>query len=316
MLGIDLRTLQRWQKENSHKDKRCGPITQPANKLTDIERARILEIANSPEYCNQSPSQIVPRLADQEIYVASESSFYRVLKQEDQLKHRNQSQPRIHRKPDELIALKPNQVWSWDISYLPSIIQGKFFYLYLFLDIFSRKIVGFHVYEKEAAEYAAEVVSKAYLSEGAREGEITLHSDNGSPMKGATMLVMLQKLGVVPSFSRPSVSNDNPYSESMFRTLKYCPLYPSKPFSSIGEAQAWMLRFVDWYNNVHQHSGINFVTPNARHQGLDKVILEKRTHVYEFARQRNPHRWSKKIRNWEVVGQIYLNPKHSKSNVA
>lgn len=316
ILAIDVRTLQRWQKEAHYEDKRYGSHAAPANKLTDTERSQILAVANSAEYCNQPPSQIVPRLADQEIYIASESSFYRVLKQADQLKHRSASQPRTHKKPDELVALKSNQVWSWDISYLPSVIQGKFFYLYLFLDIFSRKIVGYHVYQEEAAEYAAEVISKACLAEGVQEGEITLHSDNGSPMKGSTMLAMLQKLGVVPSFSRPSVSNDNPYSESMFRTLKYCPLYPSKPFSSIEEAQIWMCKFVDWYNNVHQHSGINFVTPNARHQGLDKSILEKRTRVYELAQQRNPRRWSKKIRNWETVSEVYLNPKHSKKKAA
>jgi len=316
MLNIDIRTLQRWQKDNSHEDKRCGPKTTPANKLTDAERARILEIANSPEFCNQSPSQIVPSLADQDVYVASESSFYRVLKKDGQTKHRSASQPRTHKKPLELVALKPNQVWSWDISYLPSNILGKFFYLYMFVDIFSRKIVGFHVFEKESAEYAAEVVSKAYSAENLREGEVTLHSDNGSPMKGSTMLAMLQKLGVMPSFSRPSVSNDNPFSESLFRTVKYCPLYPTKPFSSLEEAQAWVITFVDWYNNVHQHSGINFVTPNARHQGLDKAILAKRALVYEAARQENPNRWSGKIRNCEIAGAVYLNPKHSKKMAA
>jgi putative transposase len=316
MLGIDIRTLQRWQKGNNHEDKRHGSHTQPANKLTDIERSRILQVANSPEYCNQSPSQIVPNLADQEIYIASESSFYRVLKQADQLKHRHLSQPKTHKKPDELVALKPNQVWSWDISYLPTKIAGVFFYLYLFLDIFSRKIVGASVFEKESAEYAAEVIAKAYLSEGIQKEKITLHSDNGSPMKGCTMLVMLQKLGVVPSFSRPSVSNDNPYSESMFRTLKYCPQYPSQPFFSIEEARAWVLKFVDWYNTVHQHSGINFVTPQSRHQGLDKAILEKRARVYETARQKNPNRWSKKIRNWAMVEQVFLNPKHSQKKAA
>jgi putative transposase len=196
------------------------------------------------------------------------------------------------------------------------VIQGRFFYLYLFLDIFSRKIVGFNVFEKEAAEYAAEVVSKAYLAEGVQEGEVTLHADNGSPMKGSTMLAMLQKWGVMPSFSRPSVSNDNPYSESLFKTLKYCPFYPSKPFASLEEAQVWVLKFVDWYNHIHQHSGINFVTPQSRHQGLDKVILEKRTCVYEAARQKNPNRWSKKIRNWAMVEQVFLNPKHSHKKAA
>lgn len=316
MLGIDVRTLQRWKKEKNYEDKRHGPNLPPANKLTDAERARILEVANSSQYCNQPPSQIVPKLADQEIYIASESSFYRVLTQENQLKHRGASRPRTHKKPDELIAVKPNQIWSWDISYLPSIIQGKFFYLYLFLDIFSRKIVGFHVYEQEAAEHAATVISKACLAEGVQKGNVTLHSDNGSPMKGSTMLVTLQKLGVIPSFSRPSVSNDNPYSESMFRTLKYCPLYPSKRFSCIEDAQEWVLKFVDWYNNVHQHSGINFVTPSTRHQGLDKEILGKRARVYELARQKNPNRWSAGTRNWAHVETVYLNPKHSNRKAA
>lgn len=316
MLEIDIRTLQRWQKENSYDDKRKGPNTSPANKLTDSERACILATANSPEYCNLSPCQIVPRLADQRIYIASESSFYRILKQDNQLRHRCASRPRTHKKPAELVALKPNQVWSWDISYLPSLVQGKFYYLYFFMDIFSRKIVGFDVYENESSEYAAKVVSKAYLSEGVCKDQITLHSDNGSPMKGSTMLATLQYLGVMPSFSRPSVSNDNPFSESLFKTTKYCPLYPSQPFASIEEARAWVLKFVHWYNNIHQHSGINFVTPHTRHEGLDKEILENRTVVYECARQKNPNRWSKKTRNWDMAGRVYLNPKHTQSKAA
>lgn len=315
-LGIEIRTLQRWQKETSLDDKRRGPKTSPANKLSEVERTRILEVANSSEYCNQSPSQIVPRLADQEIYIASESTFYRVLKQKNQLNHRQSSRPRTHHRPKELVAIKPNTVWSWDISYLPSNILGKFFYLYLILDIFSRKVVGYEVFEKEASEYAAETVIKAYEDEGVCAGEVTLHSDNGSPMKGSTMLITLQKLGVIPSFSRPSVSNDNPYSESMFRTVKYCPFYPSKPFNSLEESRDWIKKFVDWYNNVHHHSGIKFVTPSERHKGFDKEILEKRMQVYHQARQRTPLRWSRRIRNWEAVGQVYLSPKHSTNKAA
>ncbi len=222
-LDISVRILERWQQEKNLEDKRCGPITQPANKLTEIKWARVLEIANSAEYCNSPPSQIVPRLADQEIYVASESTFYRILKQENQLTHRSMVRAKIHAKPGELIALQSNQVWSWDITYLSTATAGKFFYLYLFVDIFSRKIVGFDIFEQELSEHAATVVSKAYAAEGVQPGEVSLHSDNGSPMKGCMMLVMLQKLGIIPSFSRPSVSNDNPFSESLFRTLKYCP---------------------------------------------------------------------------------------------
>jgi putative transposase len=316
MLGIKIRTLQRWQKSNCCEDKRHGPNTPPRTKLTAFEHARILTVANSAEYCNQPPGQIVPRLADNGDFIASESSFYRILKQEKQLNHRSASRPRKHTKPKSLVAEKPNQIWSWDISYLPSLIRGHFFYLYMFLDIYSRKIVGFNIFEKEDGQYAAKVVSMAYLSEGIKEGEVTLHSDNGSPMKGSTMLEMLKNLGVVPSFSRPSVSNDNPYSESLFRTLKYAPSYPTKPFASIEAAQEWMKKFVYWYNNIHQHSNIKFVTPNARHQGLDNEILKKRTLIYQLAQQRNPGRWSKNIRNWEPEGKVYLNPKHSKKETA
>lgn len=311
LLGITVRTLERWEREKFLEDRRCGPITQPANKLTRAERARVLEAANSAEYCNLPPSQIVPKLADQGIYIASESTFYRILKQENQLTHRGIARAKTHHKPAELIAAQPNQIWSWDISYLATTIAGKFFYLYLFLDIFSRKIVGFDIFEEESAEHAAIVVSKAYSAEGIQAGEVTLHSDNGSPMKGCTMLVMLQKLGIMPSFSRPSVSNDNPFSESLFKTLKYCPQYPSKPFASIEEAKAWMVEFVYWYNNLHQHSGINFVTAMARHQGLDKIILENRVRIYEIARQRQPNRWSGKVRKWEAVGPVCLNPKRT-----
>lgn len=311
LLSITVRTLERWEREKDLADRRCGPITQPANKLTEAERTQVLEAANSAEYCNLPPSQIVPKLADKGIYIASESSFYRILKQENQLTHRGISRAKKHHKPAELIATQPNQVWSWDITYLPTLIAGKFFYLYLFLDIFSRKIVGFDIFEEESAEHAASVVSKTYIEEGVQAGEVALHSDNGSPMKGCTMLAMLQKLGIMSSFSRPSVSNDNPFSESLFKTLKYCPQYPSKPFASIEDAKAWVINFVYWYNNLHQHSGINFVTPMARHQGLDKTILEDRVRVYEIARQRHPNRWSRKIRNWEAVGPVYLNPKHT-----
>ena len=176
--------------------------------------------------------------------------------------------------------------------------------------------MGFDVFEQESAEHAAEVVSRAYVAENLRSGEVSLHSDNGGPMKGSTMLLTLQKLGIMPSFSRPSVSDDNPFSESNFKTLKYCPFYPKKPFASLEEAYAWVVKFVLWYNHVHQHSGINFVTPNTRHQGLDSMVLAKRSDLYERARKRNPKRWSGKTRNWSVAAEVYLNPKHSKKVAA
>lgn len=316
ILEINIRTLQRWEKETSLKDKRCGPITAPGNKLTEGEREHLLKVVNSTAYRHQSPNQIVPNLADKEDYIGSESTIYRVLRAEKMLKHRSASRPRVHRKPDELSATRPNELWSWDITYLASNIRGKYFYLYLFLDIFSRKIVGFDVYDEQSAEHAASVVSKTYLAEGISQGEVTLHSDNGGPMKGSMMLAKLEMLGIAASFSRPSVSNDNPYSESMFKTLKYCPQYPNKPFTSTEDALAWVEPFVDWYNNVHQHSGIKFVTPAARHAEKDREILEKRKLVYKLAKEKNPNRWSKQTRNWDRIEEVSLNKKRMNSKAA
>ena len=316
LLEIDIRTLQRWKKEDGVKDKRHGPLTEPRNKLTDAERVNILAIVNSAEYRNQPPSQIVPNLADKGVYIAAESTIYRVLHANKMMKHRSAARPRTHKKPDELSAKRPNQLWSWDITYLTSDIRGKYFYLYLFLDIFSRKIVGFDVFDEQSAEHAADVVSAAYMTENVRAGEVTLHADNGGPMKGSMMLATLQNLGVTPSFSRPSVSNDNPYSESMFRTLKYCPQYPDAPFKSTELVLEWVSKFVDWYNNIHQHSGVNLVTPNARHNEKDKEILEKRTQIYELAKQKNPCRWSGKVRNWDRVEEVFLNTKRTNCKAA
>src|SRR5690606_23701323 len=156
--------------------------------------------------------------------------------------------------------------------------------------------------------HAATLISKACLRHHVGRDQLVLHSDNGSPMKGATMLAALQNLGVVPSFSRPSVSNDNPYSEAAFRTLKYVPTYPKQPFGNITEARQWVQRFVDWYNTEHRHSGIQFVTPQQRHQGQDKALLKARATVYETAKAARPERWrGRAVRNWTPIGAVWLN---------
>lgn len=310
LLEIDIRTIQRWKKSPALEDQRHGPINSPANKLTAAEREHVLATTNSPEYRDQPPSQIVPRLADQGKYICSEATMYRVLHENNMAQHRGASHVKKRTKPDALVATKPNEIWSWDITFLRSNVRGQFYYLYMFMDIYSRKIVGFDLFEEQTAELASQVVSKAYCNEGLRAGNVTLHSDNGGPMKGSTMLATLQMLGVMPSFSRPSVSDDNPFSEALFKTLKYCPQYPSQPFESLEAARAWVEKFVYWYNNIHNHSGIKFVTPAARHEGRDADILAKRTKVYELARQQNPNRWSGKIRNWKQQSEVYLNAKH------
>ena len=250
-----------------------------------------------------------PRLADNGAYLASESSFYRVLRAADQLHRRGRAKaPRTVPKPQGYKARAANQVWSWDITFLASTLRGAFYRLYLVEDIFSRKIVGWEVHEQESAEHASVLIRKACLAEGIHQDGLVLHADNGGPMKGATMLATLQRLGVVPSFSRPSVSDDNPYSESLFRTLKYTPAYPRKPFESLEAARRWVHRFVQWYNHEHRHSAIRYVTPSERHGGKDTVLLKRREAVYEAARKRTPQRWSGKTRNWEQVAEVWLNP--------
>jgi transposase InsO family protein len=308
LLGLDVRTLQRWRKQDIGHDLRQGPKTVPKNKLSDAERDWVLEVVNWPEYRDLSPKQIVPLLADQGVYMASERSVYRILHAADQLKHRERSKPRRRHKPREHVAHGPLEVWSWDITYLRSAVRGQFYYLYLVVDIWSRKIVGWCVEEQESMELAAEFIRNTCADLGIDPEGIVLHSDNGGPMKGATMLATLQALGIISSFSRPRVSDDNPYSEALFRTLKYRPEYPDKPFESLEEARAWVQSFVDWYNGMHLHSAIGFVTPNDRHEGRDVEILARRKEVYEQARQRHPERWSGATRNWDRVEIVKLNP--------
>jgi putative transposase len=304
---ITPRTLQRWRLLPVLEDRRRGPVSSPKNSLTDEEKAKIIAISGRPEFRDKSPHQIVPSLADRGEYVASESSFYRVLKAGEMLVHRGKDRPKTMHRPKELEATAPNQLYSWDITYLLSSLRGQYFYLYMFLDIFSRKIVGWRVHDRESADLSSLLLTEICESEGVDKEQLALHADNGGPMKGATMLVTMQKLGVMPSFSRPSVSDDNPFSESLFKTLKYCPLFPTKPFESIEEATKWVESFVAWYNGEHLHSGIKFVTPNSRHEGADIAILEKRSIVYKEAKLKNPSRWSKETRNWERITTVKLN---------
>lgn len=309
-LGLDVRTVQRWRAQPAGGlDARRGPRTQPRQKLSAEERAKVLDVANAPEFRSLSPKQIVPRLADQGEYIASESTFYRVLRAADQLAHRGATKPRTVTRPEEVVATGPNQVWSWDITYLPSAMRGKFYYLYLFVDVWSRRIMKAVVHAEESADLAATLLCEAWREHGIGPGELTVHSDNGGPMTGATMLATMQSLGIVPSFSRPSVSDDNPFSEALFKTLKYVPSYPRKPFASVEAAWAWVERFVAWYNGEHRHSAIGFVTPDERHSGVDVDVLLARRRVYEAARLRRPDRWSGLARKWDAPALVALNPR-------
>jgi len=311
VLGFSIRTVQRWLDAGNVKaDQRPeAERPPPSHALTDEERGQIIDICNQPDYASLPPSQIIPRMADKGIYIASESSFYRVLNAAGQLNHRGRHKARKCTKaPTTHIATESNQLWSWDISYLPSHVRGLYHYLYLVEDIYSRKIVGWEVHDSETGEYASELMQRTVLAEQCFLKPRVLHSDNGSPMKSHTLQSKLADLGITPSHSRPRVSNDNAYSESLFRTLKYCPQWPSQGFATLSEARDWVSRFVNWYNNDHRHSGIKFVTPSQRHRGEDKAILQQRNRVYEMAQLRTPRRWSRKTRDWHPVGEVTLNP--------
>jgi putative transposase len=309
MVGLSARSVERWRAQPDGEDARRGPRHRPGNALTPHEQARVMDVMTSPEYGGLSPKQIVPRLADQGVYLASESTMYRLQRR---LNLRSQARPptrshvtraaRVHR------ATGPNQVWSWDITYLPTIVRGRFLYLYLVLDVWSRRIVGWEVHERESAELAAGLIHRICDEACIDPKGLVLHSDNGKPMSGSTMLATLQWLGIVPSFSRPHVCDDNPYSESLFRTLKHTPAYPKQPFVNLEMARRWVAGFVDWYNGEHRHSAIRFVTPDQRHHGIETSVLTQRHALYEHARSKKPERWSQATRNWTPIGTVTLNP--------
>jgi transposase InsO family protein len=225
----------------------------------------------------------------------------------------------MHTKPPEranlpttFIADGPNQVWTWDITWLNTYTRGIYYKLYMVIDIYSRKIVGWEVWPEENGELASELVERAMLSEKVKiknnQKPLVLHSDNGSPMKSYTLKAKLEVLGIISSYSRPRVSNDNPFSEAQFKTMKYRPGYPKDGFASIEEAREWVSKFIHWYNNEHYHSGIKFTTPNSRHNGETESIMNNRKKVYETARALNPSRFNKGLRNWTPPEKVALNP--------
>ena len=195
-------------------------------------------------------------------------------------------------------------------------MRGSYLYLYLVMDVWSRRIVGWRIAERESADVAAVLMTQSCAEGGIDPRGLVLHSDNGTPMRGSTMISTLQWLGVVPSFSRPHVSDDNPYSEALFRTLKHTPAYPRLPFADLACANRWVARLVDWYNGKHRHSAIRYVTPDQRHLGHERAILKNRHELYERARRVNPERWSGSTRNWLPVGLVVLNPERAPHQAA
>lgn len=315
VLGLDPRTLQRWAAPAGLEQGDRRPTAErpiPASRLSEEEREAIVAVANRADYADLPPTRIVPMLADKGQYIASESSFYRVLREAGQVRHRGAVRaPTKSRPPTTHVATGANELWCWDMTFLPTHVKGQWFYLYLILDVFSRKIVGWEVHDSDDADHAARVVKRAALAEGVarHRDRLVLHGDNGATLKATTVLSMLNWLGIKPSYSRPRVSNDNAYAEAVFRTVKYRPEFPARGFADLDSARQWAARFVRWYNHDHRHSGIRYVTPAERHAGQDITVLAARHELYQQARARHPNRWQgRKTRNWQRDNSVTLNP--------
>lgn len=318
VVGISERTYQRWKAQGADtKDGRPDALRPiPANKLNLEEEKMILQVMNQKEHRSLSPNQVFYKLIDEHgAYIASVSSFYRVLRYYGQINHRGYAKAPVNKSITTHYATGPNQVWMWDITWLPGPAKGIYYYLYMIIDLFSRKIVGWEIWDHESSENASILMKKAVYSENVllRNEPLVLHSDNGSPMKGASLLTTLYNLGIVRSNSRPRVSNDNAYIESMFRTVKYMPSFPHDGFSGIEIARQWVDAFVDYYNKKHHHSSLKFLTPNQRHDGASEDVLNRRKEILETAKAKNPQRWTGPVQDCTLEQVVWLNPSKEKS---
>jgi transposase InsO family protein len=306
VLGVSARALERWRRHIDREDGRVGPRRIPANALSTAERRSVLSLLHSSAFRDLPPAQIVVRLADEGRYLASERTMYRLLADEQESSRRDNMRAPVARSPRRHIATAPNQVWCWDITLVPRTIKGAFFHVYVVIDLFSRRLMGFEVRENESADAAAQLVRRICAETKVDSTQLVLHSDNGGAMKGRTMLDTLRWLGITQSFSRPYVSDDNAYAEALFKTLKYRPGTPAR-FDEISEVRTWMSRFVAWYNHEHRHSGIRYVTPEQRYTGADVEILAARDALYRRERTKRPERWVGPTRDWSRIGEVRLN---------
>jgi putative transposase len=270
------------------------PRPKPERALTDGERQRVLDELHCDRFVDKSPGEVWATLLDEGVYLCSERTMYRILADNEEVKERrNQLRHPEYTKP-ELLAEGPNEVWSWDITKLRGPVKWTYFYLYVILDIFSRYVVGWLAAPRETAALAQKLIRETCRKQGIDSGQLTIHADRGSPMIAKTTAQLFVTLGISKSHSRPHVSDDNPYSESQFKTLKYRPGFPDR-FGSLQDSVAFCRSFFTWYNTEHHHSGIGMLTPEAVHYGLSKDVIESRKRVLEVAFEAHPERFVKGV---------------------
>lgn len=278
--------------------------------LGEAERHEVEEILHSPRFVNQAPATIVATLLDEGKYLCSVRTMYRILAGLNEVRERRAIARRpVYKKP-ELLANGPNQVWSWDITKLRTFEKWVYFYLYVLLDIFSRYVVGYLIVERESAILARELIEESCKKQGIVPGTLTIHSDRGAPMKAKTVSMLYSDLGIDKSFSRPSVSDDNPFSESQFKTVKYSPLFPDR-FGSLTEARTLGRQLLTWYNCEHKHSGIAYYTPEQVHHGLHVNLHKTRENTLLSAYEKNPQRFKSKPTPKLVPGGVWINKPES-----
>ncbi|MBV5319335.1 MAG: IS3 family transposase [Chlorobium phaeobacteroides] len=306
VVGISLRTLQRW-KRGCLNDRRKGSKKTVPRKVSQEIREEIVAVCNEPRFRDQTPYEIVPQLLTEGRYLASESTIYRILRERDLLHHRSELRVRHrHSKPPERRATGPDQVYTWDITYMGRTIRGLYYYAYVVTDIFDKSIVGWAVHAEESETHSRALFER--ILKGRRISLKALHADNGHPMKGVSLMALLIDLKVAVSHSRPRTSNDNPYIESLFKTMKYHVTYP-KAFETLEDARQWMGAFVNWYNTEHLHSSIGYITPEQMRTGRAAAIFEQRNATMCQAHTEYPERWrSRPVKQWSVLREVVLNP--------
>ncbi len=287
-LGLPRSNWYRWRQPQSEAIKKSYPT--PARALSIAERENVCAVLNGERFRDSSPRQVYATLLDEEVYHCSISTMYRILKEKGETQERrSQRQHPVNVKP-ELLATAPNQLWSWDITKLKGAAKLVYYYLYVVLDVFSRYVVGWMIAECESAELAEELIVESCRKQGIQRGQLTLHADRGGPMIAQTLAQKLTDLGVIKTHSRPYTPNDNPFSESQFKTMKYRPDYPAR-FDSLEVSLVWGRQFFPWYNNEHRHSSLGLMTPATVHYGLDSQLTVKRQAVLLSVYERHPERF-------------------------
>ena len=312
VLGIAKSTYYR----RSSKKAASSNMKKPSpRKLSREEEEKILSIVNSERFCDMAPGEIFYSLLDEGYYYCSERTIYRILQRNQQNVQRRQKEAGNYSRP-ELLATKPNQLWSWDITKLKGPKKWTYYYLYKIMDVYTRYVVGWMVAYRESAELAEDLIAESCFKQRIKRDQLTLHADRGSSMKSNLVGQLLADLGVTKTHSRPHVSNDNPYSESAFKTLKYRPDFPEN-FGSIEDARSYCRDFFFWYNNEHRHSGIAMLTPEMVHYNYVNEVLEKRNRVYQRAYQSNPERFVNGVPKAKLPDhEVWINKPDSLKHVA